>query len=688
MATNIRLVGNEKKTASNLPTGRYYKIVEDSAEGWSLTGITVNEANQTTAGAATGKIITTESKVEFKNELDEGNLKVQKVVVSNYNQDKTKEFRFKVVLDGYALTGTYGEGITAMNFTNGAAEFTLKHGQHKEAVKLPANIKYTVTETSEEGFETTWTDDTESVNPSSGTIVKGITKTVTATNAREYGNLEIDKTVLPDSHQGSGDEFTFTVSLSDKSINGTFESVSPTHKSITFTSGVGQVTLKHGEVASVKDLPAGITYTVTEAKAEGFALSGVTGNTGKIVSQTTAKAEFTNQCDNGGLVISKNVNSATSTDDDLYFPFKVTISLPAGGTYLGLNGKVTEGEDISYANGVAYVFLKKGQQAASNRLEDGCGYEVRELDISDASVKTEVQEHLPDGVTIDQVADLSRYSTVIQDGSNKIVNPNGGTIASGKISAATSSARYTNTHITGPLTISKKLVSDAAVDRNKEFAFEVKMLKAAGGEVDTSINGAFGGMTFSQGVATVAVRGNGSVTATGLPEGLAFEIAEKDMPANFTMKGYAIDGVAGMGATARGNIARGGRTVEFTNEHATGPLTLSKELISGRAADANQDFTFTVRLSDTSITKEYDATYTPAKDPAETKVRFTQGVATVTLKGGQTVKIDGLPTELQYMVTEAETPGFRMTGVTKSEHGGTGMAERLQRPRMPWRALS
>ncbi len=674
VATNIKLVGNEKKNASNLPTGRYYKIVEDSAAGWSLTGITVNDADQTTAGAATGKITTTESKVEFKNELDEGNLKVEKEVDSKYDQDKSKEFKFKVVLDGYALTGTYGTGDTAMSFTNGAAEFTLKDGQYKEAVKLPDNIKYTVTETNEEGFVTTWTSNTESTNPASGTITKDTPKTVKAKNTREYGDLEIDKTVLPASRQASGDEFTFTVSLSDKTINGKFDAVSPSHKSIEFTSGVGQVILKHGEKASVKDLPAGITYTVTEAKAEGFTLSGATGNMGKIIARTVAKAEFTNQYDNGGLVIAKNVTSATSTDDNLYFPFKVTITLPAGGTYTGLNGKVTEGDDISYTNGVAYVFLKKGQQAVSNGLGVDYGYQVQELDISDASVKAEVEDHLTGEITIDQVADLSRYSTVIQDGSNKIVNPNGGTIASGKISATTSSARYTNTHITGPLTLSKKLISDAAADRNKEFKFEVKMFKAAGGEVDTSINGVFGGMTFTQGVATVTVKGNGSVQATGLPVGLAFEITETSMPDNFTMKGYVIDGADGTGETAQNNITRDGRTVEFTNERATGPLTLSKELISGRAADANQDFTFTVRLSDTSITKEYDATYTPAKNPAETKVKFTQGVATITLKGSQSVKIEGLPTEINYSVTEAGTPGFRMTGVTKRENGGTAAA--------------
>jgi hypothetical protein len=444
-----------------------------------------------------------------------------------------------------------------------------------------------VTETTEEGFTTTWEGDTGRTNPPSGTIAMDETKTVTATNTREYGNLEIDKTVLPASRQASGDEFTFTVTLSDKTINGKFDVISSSHKSIDFNSGVGQVTLKHGEKASVKDLPAGITYTVTEAKAEGFTLSGVTGNTGKIIAQTTATAEFTNQHDNGGLVISKNVNSATSTDNDLYFPFKVTITLPAGGTHTGLNGKVTAGDDISYTNGVAYVFLKKGQQAVSNGLLVDYGYQVRELDISDLTVKTEVQGNLPDGVTIDQVANLSYYSTVIQDGNNKIVNPSGGTIASGKISAATSSARYTNTHVTGPLTVSKKLISDAAADLNKEFTFEVKMLKANTEEADTSIDGVFGGMKFTQGVATVTVKGNGSVKATGLPVGQRFQITETSIPINFEKKGITLDSVVLVGESAEGNVMREGRMIEFTNERATGPLTLSKELISDRADDAN-----------------------------------------------------------------------------------------------------
>ena len=42
---------------------------------------------------------------------------------------------------------------------------------------------------------------------------------------------------------------------------------------------------------------------------------------------------------------------------------------------------------------------------------------------------------------------------------------------------------------------------------------------------DTSINGAYGGMTFTNGVANVTIPGGGSVSATGLADGITYTVA-------------------------------------------------------------------------------------------------------------------------------------------------------------------
>ena len=61
---------------------------------------------------------------------------------------------------------------------------------------------------------------------------------------------------------------------------------------------------------------------------------------------------------------------------------------------------------------------------------------------------------------------------------------------------------------------------------------------------------------------------------------------------------------------------------------------MSKTIVSDRAADANKEFTFTVTLGDTTISGTYG------------DMTFTNGVATVTLKGGESATTTGLPTEV------------------------------------------
>ena len=108
--------------------------------------------------------------------------------------------------------------------------------------------------------------------------------------------------------------------------------------------------------------------------------------------------------------------------------------------------------------------------------------------------------------------------------------------------------------------------------------------------------------------------------------------------------------------TASGTITAAGTTEAFTNTRATGDLTLSKVLVSDRAADADQVFNFTVALSDNTISGDYG------------DMTFTGGVANVELKGGEDATATGLPTDITYTITETEVDGFELT----SKPGYTG----------------
>ena len=64
---------------------------------------------------------------------------------------------------------------------------------------------------------------------------------------------------------------------------------------MSFTNGVAAFTLKGGESKTATSLPAGTSYTVTEAdySADGY-VTTKTGDTGTITDGKTATAAFTN----------------------------------------------------------------------------------------------------------------------------------------------------------------------------------------------------------------------------------------------------------------------------------------------------------------------------------------------------------------------------------------------------------
>lgn len=88
--------------------------------------------------------------------------------------------------------------------------------------------------------------------------------------------------------------------------------------------------------------------------------------------------------------------------------------------------------------------------------------------------------------------------------------------------------------------------------------------------------------------------------------------------------------------------------VKFTNTRKfTGNLTIKKEITED--VPENEEFTFKIILTDgaTDIPTEYE--YTGSK---EGTLQFTDGIATITLKGGESITISGLPLKCTYEVQE------------------------------------
>lgn len=109
----------------------------------------------------------------------------------------------------------------------------------------------------------------------------------TVTNTRK-GDLCVEKEVTGSDGQRNRD-FTFTVTLDNTTIQGTYGGM-------TFENGVATFTLRHGQSATAEDLPAGIGYTVVEREANTNRYrTTYTDETGTIPAGDTAVAHVENR---------------------------------------------------------------------------------------------------------------------------------------------------------------------------------------------------------------------------------------------------------------------------------------------------------------------------------------------------------------------------------------------------------
>ena len=364
------------------------------------------------------------------------------------------------------------------------------------------------------------------------------------------------------------------------------------------------------EIVNPDDMVAGITYdTVKHPVTVVISDRDHDGNREVAVTYDENQSNLTvvNKYAEGSLTISKTL-SGNDTDSTKDFTFTIKLNTALSGTYSG----------VVFTNGEATITLKGGESKTIEGLPNGTGYTVTEADYS---------------------ADGYENS-----------NPNGYT---GTIDENTPAvAAFTNTRNTyGNLTVTKTVDGNAG-STTKEFSFTVTLK-------DTSISGTYGDMTFENGVATFTLTDGGSKTATGLPNGVGYTVVEAD----YTNDGYV--------TTKRGDegtiVGDDTLTAAFTNtknttpptpptDPKTGNLTVSKT-ISGNAADSSKAFNFTVTLGNTSISGTYG------------DMTFTSGVATFTLKGGESKTATGLPAGTTFTVSEAD---YSADGYVTTKSGDTG----------------
>ncbi|MBR4743876.1 MAG: Cna B-type domain-containing protein, partial [Oscillospiraceae bacterium] len=299
------------------------------------------------------------------------------------------------------------------------------------------------------------------------------------------------------------------------------------------------------------------------------------GYTASTTAAVENKGEITNTLKTGNLTITKTVESDLAADAETKFTFTITTDPTVNGKFKATGSTYTE---VEFKEGKATVELADGETVTIEGLAAGVKYTVEEEEVEGFTTESDGEE---------------------------------GTISEEEAAEA----EFTNTRETGDLTVTKELDSDLAADADKTFTITVTLS-------DDSISGTYGDMTFDGGVATVELKGGESATAEGLPTTVEYTVEEDDESA----EGFEVDY-----DNEEGEIGEDLVTATVTNTRETGDLTVTKEVESDLAADADKTFTITVTLSDDSISGTYG------------DMTFDGGVATVELKGGESATAEGLP---------------------------------------------
>ncbi|WMI80005.1 DUF7601 domain-containing protein [Anaerotignum sp. MB30-C6] len=452
---------------------------------------------------------------------------------------------------------------------------------------------------------------TLSVTTTGSTVVSSINgKTGKGSNAitvQNYlagiaGDLTITKTVAGNAADKTK-KFDFTVTF--VGANGTYNYIGSGVPDGTIKSG-DTVSLAHGESITIMKLPKDISYTVREADYSNEDYSTTTtGDKGTILADTVQTASFVNTKSAGSLTIVKSV-TGNAADKTKKFDFTVTF-VGANGTYdyIGSgvpNGTIKSGDRISLAHGESITIMK---------LPKGISYTVSEADYSSEDYST-----TSTGEKGTILADSPQTASFV-NGKNK--KPTGGGSGGGS---------------TGELTISKTVVG-AGKDMDKKFKFNVTF-KGSSDSYQYTGNGVSGG-TIQSGD-TISLAHGESITITGLPENLEYQVKEIMDSA----QGYSVESTGESGTIS----SKKDRTAAFTNTkiaESTGSLRIKKK-VTGEGGDLSQKFDFRVTFDGASEAYPYTGDRNGTLRSGDM----------ISLAHGESITITGLPEGTKYSVTEAD----------------------------------
>lgn len=205
---------------------------------------------------------------------------------------------------------------------------------------------------------------------------------------------------------------------------------------------------------------------------------------------------------------------------------------------------------------------------------------------------------------------------------------------------------------TGSLIVHKQTTGEQLVDDcDAEFTF---VLTLDDETIDT-VNDERYGVRFENGKATFTLKDGESKAIENLPVRMGYTITEQ------SKGGWLLARVDG---DAEGKVPyRATAEIAFVNEKqtATGSLVVTKELAGELDADdADTVFNFMLMLDDNTIT---------TADAEEYGVQFENGIASFSLKGGESITIANLPAGVGYTIAEVRQTGWTLQSVSGADTG-------------------
>ena len=559
VATQYKL--NNAETYTDLPSDKFvilpnldpgvYEIEETTpSNGTVISKINGSDSTTytTTVTVVAGDTTAVNASATFTNNISTGDLTVAKETSGTTAADANDTFTFTVALtapenvtlaSSYAARKSTDSADTTVTVTNNQITgITLKAGETFTIKGLPAGTGYTVTEADAVGYS-------KDIPNSTGTIANSAnsTVTVTATNTRDKGRLQIKKTGTVNGNSDTeglvNGNYTFTVAgVENSSTAGNTVTVE-----ITLTSGSATAASKVGTstpsdiavsitdgVVTVSGLPTG-QYTVSE-DTTGLTAKGISviGTNPQIITvekepQTLPTAEFKNNMDVGSLKITKVAKIGGSVASELNDSRK---SL-ADGTYtFNVYSAYTDAETNTLAT-----------------KADGTAVDDVTVDIKNGEIKSvaEVTNLLPGKYYVKETAgdnaavtlDTTVYEVTVEGGKE------GNTVAS------TAIAEATNTLPVGSLVVTKSVESTDSSRRipGSTYTYPVTIkVKLAGKDYYVqNANGELGeaepdsSLTVSCMVSSTGTLSNNSLTINNLPYG-AYVVAETD-PGSVAVAGFS-----------------------------------------------------------------------------------------------------------------------------------------------------